>query len=294
MILTEKTTPNNNDGISQNSRVPLSSMWSENIIYTGNNCHPDSNPWAAGPSRGFVPQNNHMEDSNSHLYRPYTSAIVLNQQSQEVPIAENRRVLRCVEVDVVSGRIRFEMEPQYSADAPLPATPMSTLSSKQKSWLTVFVRRWARKTLAMPCKAARVCTTKVPRGVRRSVKAMKHVSVHSASIMRQMSMKGKDREAELNQNQESGPSTKMFMKRVGKNIKKPSNSTACGGMHQASVASARSFKEYDEGHDSMRKSKQSAKKGGKLVRSIWNGKPTREAGAAGSTTFEDNKENQEI
>lgn len=222
--------------------------------------------------------NNNMENLNSNISYPHASAGLLSEHFQEestiLPTGEHHPVLVAVEVDVVSGRIRFELEPNKNSTStpPSPETPRSNLSYSQKSWLIVFVRKWARKTIAISGKAATTYTQNVKGGTRRSVKVIKDVSVQSASFMRKMSRKCKDRVVELNQKQDIGPRAQLSMKRVGKSFKQASNTAACG-MQKASVVTARGLKELEEKHHIMRKSKRSVKKGGKLIRNIWNGKP---------------------
>lgn len=299
LMLTEDATRNNHDDISHNGCAPLASTWSDNTYIVDDDFHNESqhrSEAASGEAESIVTvpscllfSRNNTENLNSHLSLPYVSAVLVNEHFQEesnvLPTVEHPVVLRAVEVDVVSGRIRFELEPNHSTDAPSPKTPLSNLSYSQKSWLIVFVRKWARKTMAISGKAVGTYTPKVKQGVRRSVRAIKDASVQSASFMRQVSMKCKDRVVELNQNQEISPRAQLSMKRVGKNFKHASHSAA-RGVQKASEATVRGLKELEEKHHIMRKSKRSVKKGGKLIRNIWNGKPMRsDATASGSTTF---------
>jgi hypothetical protein len=258
MMLTEKATTNNNDEFCHNGHVPLASMWPNNSVSAGDNFHHDKQVWSDAlrvplASHGSCHTQTNIHNSNSHFYRPHVTGTLFSEDFQAraivLPAAEHRPILRAVEVDVVSGRIRLEMEPLYSRETsstPSPKIPVNNVSCTRKSWLTIFVPKWARKTVAISGKAA----PKVKRGLGRSLRVIKHVSLQSASLVRKVSMmkRKKDRVVELNPKQDIGPRARLSRKRGGNSMK------------QSSSAATGSDMDLDEKHQTMQKSKRSTKK----------------------------------
>ncbi len=218
-----------------------------------------------------------IEDDDSHLYPPFASAALVGEcyhQQLDLFPANECPVPHTVEVDVDSGTIRVEVEQNGSTAEPRQNTPVSNLNQCQKSWLIVFLRKWARKSGAFSRMAARKCTPKVKRVTSRSAAAIKDASVRSVSFVQKASVQCKDRAMDFNQKHHVAETARSSVKAVGRHVKQASKATA-KGVQKVSLATVKGAKEVEEKHHIMRKSKRSLKKGGNLIRNVWNGKSFR-------------------
>jgi hypothetical protein len=287
-MLVNKTINNNDDA----STISYASghTWSPNNTTTTSHQEEfllTSDDAVSAPGRMNQTDEGGLEGLDSHEYPPFASAVPVDTNEQDgdggFPVVSTPPpVPRIVEVDAENGTIRVEMEqdsqnPMNTGSKSEPSSngdrsPMSNLTRYQTCWLIVFVRKCARKTRAYSRDAARKYSPKAKLAASRSAAAIKDASARSASLVRSKSVHCKNRAMDFNENHQVGDKTRTSIKVVGRHVKKATKATV-KEVKKVSIATAKGIKELDKKHHIVRKSKNSLKTSGRIIRNAWNGKP---------------------
>jgi len=174
------------------------------------------------------------------------------------------------------------------------------LSSVQMSWLIVFLRKWARKAGAGSKKAGAFYRSTIMPLARQSADVIQKESKRAATYVvnksakfdekHQVREKAKasihlvgeeskraatfvvNKSMKFDEKHQVREKTMASIHVVGGHVKRASKATV-KGVKAASKTTAAALKEVDDKHHIMRKSKNSIKKGGRMIRNAWNGKP---------------------
>jgi hypothetical protein len=239
-----------------------------------------------GNSRGIDSD----DECDDHLYPPFASAVFLENVPEPDTAAPKAPVLRTVEVNAETGTIHVQVEQpvddqeqqgNYSESQSTNTNspdPFHRLTSYQKFWLIVFVRKCARKVIAVPRQATIKYGPKIKPLARRSAAALQKESMRAVSFVQQKSV-------EFDEKHQVREKAKTSIKQVGRHVKRASKASL-EGVKTMSNVTIKTVKEVEDKHHIMRKSKNSIKKGGRIIRNAWNGKPlnTRPQSKPTSTT----------
>ena len=218
------------------------------------------------------------DEDEYHLYPPFPSA-GLNEM-EPVPsllvVAPVGPILQRVEVNAETGTIHFEAEQPADkaeqdhsqskhSDSNNSCNPVNRLTVVQKFWLIVFVRTWARKIGATSKNTAIKYHSKIKPLVLKSVTAMQKESKRAAAFVCEKS-------AKFDEKHQVRDKAKTSMQHVCRHVKHASKASA-QGVKMVSKSTINTMKEVEQKHHVMRKSKNSIKKGGRMIRNALNGKP---------------------
>lgn len=203
------------------------------------------------------------DEDDDHLYPPFASTTPIQTEESAPPPF----IPQTIEVNAESGSIYVEGETTDGANDGSaqdgtkppsqdtnPINPFRRLTKYQKCWLIVFVRKWARKVGTVSRQASIKYIPKIKPVARRSATAIQQESKRAASFVRRQSVK-------FDETHQVRAKAMSSIQVIGHHVQR------------ASKATVESMKEVEEKHHIMRKSKNSIKKGGRMLRNAWNGKP---------------------